>query len=127
MSSDSVIVRRAPVWGGLLAGAIGIYVQKAGGVHYDTIAPGAVIFVVGALLVLLPWSWAPVFGILVGLFMVVGFIANSDSVARLGHPGDFLTFIGTWIQVIGVIAALVGAVALTFTRRRTAKARSSQS
>ena len=92
MSSGSVIPRRAPVWGGLLIGAVGIYVQKAGGVNYDTVAPGAVIFVVGALLVLaLPWSWVPILGVLVSLFMLVGFAANSDSLARLVRQPPFVT------------------------------------
>jgi hypothetical protein len=125
MSSSSVIQRRAPIWGGLLLGAIGIFVQKAGGVNYDAVPPGAVIFLVGALLVLaLPWSWVPLLGVLVSLFMVVGFVANSDSLARLGHPGEFLAFLGTWIQVIGVVAALVAGIGLAVSGLRTNKARS---
>jgi len=34
MSDNSVVSRRAPVWGGLLLGAAGIFVQKSGGVDY---------------------------------------------------------------------------------------------
>ena len=122
MSSGSVIQRRAPIWGGLLLGAIGIFVQKAGGVNYDTVPPGAIIFVVGALLVLaLPWAWVPWLGVLVSVFMVVGFIANPDSLTRLGHPGDFLAFLGTWIQVIGVVAALVAGIGVAISGLRTRK------
>jgi hypothetical protein len=125
MSSSSVIQRRAPIWGGLLLGGIGIFLQKAGGVNYDTIPPGAIIFIVGGLLVLaLPWSWVPWLGVAVSLFMVVGFVANSDSLTRLGHPGDFLAFVGTWIQVIGVVAALVVGIGLAVSEMRTSKARS---
>jgi len=127
MSDNSVVSRRAPVWGGLLLGAAGIFVQKAGGVDYPAVPPGAVIFAVGALLVLtLRWSWAPLLGVLVGVFMTVGFAANPDSLARLGHPGEFLAFLGTWLQVIGVVAALVGGIGLTVSRRRPGKVRSSR-
>ncbi|GLY68015.1 hypothetical protein [Amycolatopsis taiwanensis] len=123
MSNDSVISRRAPVWGGLLAGAIGIYLQKAGGVNYDAVPPGAIIFVVGALLVLaLPWAWVPLLGVLVSVFMIIGFVSRSESLARLGHPGDFLAFLGTWIQVIGVVATLIFGITLTISGMRTAKA-----
>jgi hypothetical protein len=94
-------------------------------VNYDTVPPGAIIFLVGALLVLaLPWSWVPWLGVLVSLFMVVGFVANSDSLARLGHPSAFLAFLGTWIQVIGVVAALVVGIGPAFSGTRTTKARS---
>lgn len=125
MSSGSVISRRAPVWGGLLIAAVGIFLQKAGGVNYPAVPPGAIIFIVGALLVLaLPWAWVPLLGVLIGLFMVVGFAANSDSLVRLGHPGEFLAFLGTWIQVIGVVAALVAGIGLTVSGLRTGKARS---
>lgn len=125
MSSDWVIRRRAPVWGGLLIAAVGIFVQKAGGVNYDAVPPGAVIFVVGALLVLaLPWAWVPLLGALISVFMVVGFATNPDSLARLGHPGDFLAFLGTWIQVIGVVAALVAGIGLAVPGLWTGKARS---
>jgi hypothetical protein len=125
MSSGSVIPRRAPVWGGLLIAAVGIFVQKAGGVNYDAVPPGAVIFVVGALLVLaLPWAWVPLLGALIGVFMAFGFVANPDSLTRLGHPGDFLAFLGTWIQVIGVVAALVAGIGLAVSGLRTGKARS---
>jgi hypothetical protein len=125
MSSGSVTQRRVPIWGGLLLGAIGIFVQKAGGVNYGTVPPSAIIFIVGALLVLaLPWPWVPLLGVLVSLFMVVGFVANPDSLARLGHPGDLLAFLGTWIQVIGVVAALVAGIGLTVTGLRTSRARS---
>nr|WP_042181046.1 hypothetical protein [Kibdelosporangium sp. MJ126-NF4]CEL14768.1 hypothetical protein [Kibdelosporangium sp. MJ126-NF4]CTQ96602.1 hypothetical protein [Kibdelosporangium sp. MJ126-NF4] len=123
MSSGSVIPRRAPVWGGLLLGAIGIFVQKAGGVNYDAVPPGAIIFVVGAILVLaMPWAWVPVIGALISLFMVIGFVRRPDSLARLGEPGEFLAFLGTWIQVIGVVLALVAGIGLTVSGMRAGKA-----
>jgi hypothetical protein len=119
MGSNSVLARRVPVWGGLLLGAVGIFVQKAGGADYPTIPPGAIIFVVAALLVaLLPWRWVPILGVLVGLFMAIGWASHMDTLARAWHPGDFLAFVGTWFQLIGVVSAFVFGIVLTFTRSR---------
>ena len=99
----------------LLVAAFGFAIQIFSGVEVPTVPLGLVILLVAAGLVALsPWRWAPTIGIVVGLFMFVGFFA-SGAVSNLSDPSRFGVLVGAWIQFLAVIAVIVagGVVATT--------------
>ena len=98
----------------LLVAAFGFAVQIFSGVEVPTVPLGLVIVLVAATLVALsPWRWAPAIGIVVGLFVFVGFFA-SGALSNLFDPSRFGVLVGAWIQFLAVIAVIVaGGVATT--------------
>jgi hypothetical protein len=103
----------------LLVAALGFAIQILSGIEVPTIPPGLVILVVAAALVaLLPWRWAPVVGIVVGLFLLVGFFA-SGAVGNLLDPSRFGVLVGAWIQFLSVIVAVVAGAVATIQNYRT--------
>ena len=108
----------------LAVAAVGIIIQIIGGVNYPAVPPGLIILLAAAALVaFLPWRWAPVIGVLAGAFMVIGAIAAANARYDLTHPGHPGAFIGTWIQLIAVVVAVVaGVMALAVRNQRLARA-----
>jgi hypothetical protein len=113
---------------GLVAGGVGIAILWASGVEFPVaIPPGLVILLVGALFVgLAPWRWATGVGAFLGLFVTLGFLVSGgipnlvsgDGSTFFGTPNpigrDTLgTIIGTWIQLIGVLTALIAGMIAT--------------
>ena len=98
----------------LLVAAFGFAIQIFSGVEVPTVPLGLVILLVAAGLVALsPWRWAPAIGIVVGLFVFVGFFA-SGAVSNLFDPSRFGVLVGACIQFLAVIAVIVaGGVATT--------------
>ncbi|HEU4422792.1 MAG TPA: hypothetical protein VFR67_09695 [Pilimelia sp.] len=100
---------------GLIVGALGIGVLWASGVEFPfAVPPGIVILLVGAAVVALaPWRWAPGVGAFLGLFVTVGFLISPTGIPNfLGQHGTSVA-IGTWIQLAGVLTALVAGVMAT--------------
>jgi hypothetical protein len=108
----------------LAVAAVGIIIQIIGGVNYPAVPPGLIILLAAAALVaFLPWRWASVFGVLAGAFMVIGAIGAANARYDLTHPGHPGAFIGTWIQLIAVVIAVVaGVMALAVRNQRLARA-----
>jgi len=108
----------------LAVAAVGIIIQIIGGVNYPAVPPGLIILLAAAALVaFLPWRWASVFGVLAGAFMVIGAIGAANARYDLTHPGHPGAFIGTWIQLIAVVIAVVaGVMALAVRNQRRARA-----
>ncbi len=103
----------------LLVTAAGFVIQIVSGVAVPTIPPGLVIMLVAAGLVgLLPWRWAPVVGIAVGLFLFVGFFA-SGAVGNLLDLSRFGVLVGSWIQFLSLIVAVVAGTVATIRNYRT--------
>jgi hypothetical protein len=113
---------------GLVAGGAGIAILWASGVEFPVaIPPGLVILLVGALfIVLAPWRWATGVGAFLGLFVVLGFLISggmpnlvgADGSTLFGSPNPieqdtFGTLFGTWIQMTGVLTALIAGVLAT--------------
>jgi hypothetical protein len=114
--------------GGLVVGAAGIAVLWASGVEFPVaIPPGLVILLVGALFVgLAPWRWVTGVGAFLGLFVIAGFLLSGGVPNLVGGDGNTFsgtsnpidrdtlgTVIGTWIQMIGVLTALIAGVIAT--------------
>jgi hypothetical protein len=113
---------------GLVVGAAGIAILWASGVEFPVaIPPGLVILLAGALFVgLAPWRWATGVGAFLGLFVTVGFLISGGLPNLVGGDGSSFfgilnpierdtlgTIIGTWIQMIGVLTALIAVVIAT--------------
>lgn len=108
---------------GLAIGAIGIGLLWASGMvdfpFYPP--PGILILVAGLLFVAFaPWRWAPVVGVAIGVFLIVGFFA-STGVANLTGALGAVVSVGSAVQMIGVVIAVVaGSLALARAPQRTA-------
>ena len=103
----------------LVGAALGFVIQIAFGVEVPTIPPGLVILLVASGLVAFgPWRWVPVAGVVVGLFLLVGFFASGAIVALL-DPGRFGVFIGVCIQFLSVIVAIIAGIAATVQNYRS--------
>ncbi len=120
--------KRAVTVAGLVVGAAGIAVLWASGVEFPVaIPPGLVILLAGALFVgVAPWRWATGVGAFMGLFVTCGFLISggipnlvgADGSTFFGTPNpvnrDTLgTVIGTWVQTIGALTALIAGVIAT--------------
>jgi hypothetical protein len=98
---------------GLVAGAVGIGILYPAGVAMPVVPPGLVMLLVAAAVVAFaPWRWAPVVGVLAGLFEVAGFF-GSGSAAALTDLGSLDVFAGTWIRGLGIVTAVVAGVVAT--------------
>ncbi len=98
----------------LLVAAAGFVIQIVSGVDVPTVPPGLVILLVAAALVAFaPWRWMPIVGVVVGLFLLVGFFA-SGAVGSLLEPSQLGVFLGAWVQFLAVsIAVVTGIVAVS--------------
>jgi hypothetical protein len=111
------ITRKLTVTGLVLA-AVGIIVQyffKVVGL--PTIPIGPIILLVAAAMVAFgPWRWTPIVGVIVSLFVLVGFaMASITDWERipLSNPAEVGGFIGAVLQLLGLIMALVAALVAT--------------
>lgn len=97
---------------GAVIAAAGILTLFATGVADEAFPFGAVILLVLAALIFARlWKWMPAVGGFFGLFVTVGgFIAPPGFVYRLTHPGETEAFIGSSIQVLGLVTVLVSAI-----------------
>ncbi len=103
----------------LLVAVAGIVIQIVSGIDYPMVPPGIVILLVAAGVVAFgPWRWAPVAGVVVGLFLLVGFFA-SGAAARPLDPSQLGGFVGTWVQYLAVIVAVIVGTTATIQNFRT--------
>ncbi len=97
----------------LIVAAAGIVIQIVSGVDFPTVPPGLIILLAAASLVAFgPWRWTPVVGIVVGLFLLVGFFA-SGQIGPLLDPGWFGRFVGVWVLFLSVVVAVVAGTVAT--------------
>jgi hypothetical protein len=106
---------------GLVAAAAGIVIQIASGAEYPTIPPGLIILLVAAGLVALGarWRWTPLVGVVVALFLLVGGALAPQARDQLGDPGAVGVFLGTVIQLLALVVALIAGMAATRQSYRT--------
>ena len=110
---------------GLVVAAAGILTQYFSGVEgFPTIPPGPIILLVAAAVVAFgPWRWAAAVGVAASLFVLVGgtiaTIVNWGSRAPLSNPAEVGGFVGSVIQFLGVIIALMAGIVATRQNYRT--------
>lgn len=100
---------------GLVVAAAGMLIQYASGVEYPTIPPGPIIALVAAAVVAFgPWRRAPVVGLVAAVFISVGgviaTIAGNGFTPQLSDPGAVGGFVGTLVQIAGLVIAVAGGV-----------------
>jgi hypothetical protein len=117
---QSIAAPRVATIAGLVVGALGIAILWASGVAFPfAIPPGLVILLAGAFFVgLSARPWAPAVGAFLGLFVTVGFVISGGPPNLFGRDGTSVA-IGTWIQMVGVLTALIAGVAATRANYRT--------
>ena len=117
----SIRILRAATVAGLVLGAAGISLLWAGGIEFPVaVPPGIVILLVGAAFVALaPWRWAPAAGVLLGVFITVGFLLSGMGVENIAGERGTTVAIGQSVQMAGVwVAAVTGALATRAGYRR---------
>lgn len=107
---------------GLAIALAGMIIEMLGGVAYPKVPPGPIMVVVAAVGVyFVRWRWIPAVAVLVGGFLTMGLFTTVAS--RLTDPAAFGKFLGTWVQLIGQVIAVVAAVAALIVATRGARAR----
>jgi hypothetical protein len=106
----------------LVVVGVAIVVQIIAGANYPAVPPGLIIVLVAAALVLfLPWRWAPLIGVLVGGFLFVGGVKAAGSRYDLTHTGHPGVFVGTWIELLALAVAVIAGIAALTIRNRPAR------
>jgi hypothetical protein len=101
---------------GLWLAAIGIFIQAASGAAgYPKIPPGIIILAAAGILVYATarWRWASLIGVLLAGFISIGVFATPGTGYRLSHSEAIGPFIGTLVQLLGLIIAIVAGIAST--------------
>ncbi|MCI4067115.1 hypothetical protein MRQ36_32930, partial [Micromonospora sp. R77] len=91
---------------GLVVGAAGIGGLWAAGVEFPVaIPPGIVILLAGALVVGLGrrWWWSPAVGVLLGLFVAVGWAVSPSGWGNLTGRAGAAVAAGQAVQLVGVL------------------------
>ena len=118
MTENSFTPIRSTTVAGLLAGAIGIAIAKAGGMDMPTVPPGAVLLVVAAtlLVVFRSASWPAYVAVLIALVETV------PSALTLGSAEGSAQVAGSVIRFAGAFTALAGGVLLSVPSRVRSRA-----
>jgi uncharacterized membrane protein len=105
----------------LVVAAAGIVIQIASGAEYPTVPPGLIILLATAGLVAFGarWRWTIIVGVIVSLFLLAGGALAPQTRDQLGDPTQVGVFIGTVIQLLALVVALVAGVAATRQSYRT--------
>jgi hypothetical protein len=82
-----------------------------------------ILLATAVLVALASWRWAPAVGTFVGLFVIVGFLISPTGIPNFAGRHGMSVQVGTWIQLAGVLTALVaGVLATRANYRRPAQA-----
>ncbi len=101
---------------GLVVAAAGMLIQYAAGVDYPTIPPGPIIALLAAAVVAWGrWRRASVVGLVAAVFISIGgviaTIAGNGFTPQLSDPGALGGFLGTLVQIAGLVIAVAAGVA----------------
>jgi hypothetical protein len=99
---------------GLWVAAAGIFIQVAtGATGYPKVPPGIIILVVVGILIYATakFRWASFIGLILAGKIAMGVFTFPGTGLRLSHPEIFGPFLGTLVQLAGLIIALVAGMA----------------
>lgn len=110
-STQAPATSSARVWtiAGLLVGAVGLVVQKLGGMTMPAVPPGLVFVLVAAALMVTRLRWAGIIAILAGGAEIAGFF-GSGSAAHLTSFDELVAAAGSWLRILGVVTAVVAGI-----------------
>ncbi|MGH2662060.1 MAG: hypothetical protein ACRDH8_04515 [Actinomycetota bacterium] len=112
---------------GLVLAAAGIGLQIVSGSElYPTVPPGPIILLVAAGLVAIgPRRWAPYVGLIVPLLLIVGAsiatVVSGSFIDQLTEVTEAGIFVGTLLQLLGMIGAAAAAIAMLRVKDRAAR------
>lgn len=106
---NSAVAKWAIVTGvSFLVTAIGIVIQWKSGVSSAKVPVGAIILTTIAILTFMRvWRWTPVVGAAFCVFILVMAFVIGGVVSRLSTPSHFGPFIGTLLQMLGLVVAII--------------------
>ncbi len=100
---------------GLWIAALGILTQAATGAkgYHQKIPPGVLILAVIGLVVYFTsrWMWTAVLGLFLAGLISIGVFTTPGTAYRLRHPEEIGPLIGTLVQLLGLLFALIAGVA----------------
>ena len=92
----------------LFTAVAGMVVQIIAGIDYPTVPPGPIILgVVAVALLAVRRTWVVLVGVLAPSVITVGGIIEGSSWGRLADPAAFGQFLGTALQWLGMVAAIL--------------------
>jgi hypothetical protein len=106
---------------GLVVAAAGIstlFLTNSVAVPLIPVGPVLLLLVAG-LVALGPWRWTPVVGVVLSLAILVGAFVAPGLFDRLSNPAQVGGFVGTWVQVLGLITAIVAGTLATVQNYQT--------
>ena len=99
---------------GLVATAVGMLVQVAGGSDLYPSLTGPIVLLTTAVLVALGPGWARWIGLgvplVLGIGALIAAVMTGEFIDQLTNTGNAATLIGSWLHVIGLAAAISGGV-----------------
>lgn len=100
---------------GLLVAAAGISTLfLTNSVTVPAVAVGPILLLLtSALMAFGPWRWTSIVAVLLSLFIIGGAFIAPGLFDRLGDPSRPGAFIGTWVQMLGLLTALVAGILTT--------------
>jgi hypothetical protein len=100
---------------GLLIAAAGISTLfLTNSVMVPAIPVGPILLLLTAGLVALgPWRWTPIAGVALSVALLVGAFIAPGLFDRLSNPAQPGGFVGTWVQMLGIIIAIVAGTLAT--------------
>ena len=94
---------------GFVLSAIGFPIQIIGDWNYPPLPTGMLITLAGGLVAVLPFRWVPALPLLVGAFLIFGFVATGDFANMTGSDNVAVT-VGKWLQFVALLVGTVAAV-----------------
>ena len=106
---------------GLVVAAAGIstlFLTNSVAVPPIPIGPILLLAVAG-LVVLGPWRWTPVAGVVLSLAILIGAFIAPGLFDRLGNPAQVGAFVGTSVQMLGLLTAIIAGTLATMQNYQT--------
>ena len=102
---------------GLILTAAGMLLQIAAGSElYPTLAGPIVLLVAAVIVAFMPGRWTPYVGLIVplvlGLGAIIAALMSGEFIQQLTDVGNAGIFLGSLMHVIGLIAAVAGAIGM---------------
>ena len=105
---------------GLIIAAVGILTLFATGFAAPQAFIGiGLLIVVAALILFGPWKWTTIIGVVLPLFLFVAALISPGFFDRLTHPSIIGAFVGTSLQALGLVIAIIAGSIATFQNYRT--------
>ncbi len=99
---------------GLWIAALGILLQAVTGAQgYPKVPPGILVLAVIGVIVYATsrLMWTAVLGLLLAGLICIGVFATRGAAYRLSHPEDVGPLVGTLVQLVGLLFALIAGIA----------------